>query len=299
MAAYSNQDGNGSSLGLPGINNAYQSIHHANLSGRVIGQFDFTNNVMAYVSAARGYKGPGFNTGFNVNAPTVLPEIPTSYEVGMKSSFLQQRLTFNISAYSETFKDLQVQSYDVAAVSYLITNAGSLASRGFEATLAALPLPSLKIIAGLSYVDAFFKSFQLDQCYAGQPGCSAQGTTNSTGNRLPDAPRWTGTLQLDYHHRVSTNLEVTANVAEYARSWVNFASNADPHTVQAAYALSNATLGIGRSDGSWRISAFCRNCADRRFVTYIEANPLSAADYGQQFGLDSFRYLGVSVDFRY
>ena len=60
-----------------------QRISEENFSWRVGAQYDVTDDVMAYASVARGYKGPGFNLTIDPRAPLIMPEIPTSYEAGI------------------------------------------------------------------------------------------------------------------------------------------------------------------------------------------------------------------------
>jgi len=260
---------------------------------------------MTYASVARGYKGPGFNVGFAIGLPTVAPEYTTDVEVGIKGSYFDKHLLFNFSAFNETVKGFQAQSFDVALTSYVIANAGELKSRGFEMGATGLLAQGLKASLGLSYVDAYFASFAGDQCYVGQPASScyvqpgASGpTSNSTGNALPNAPRWSGTLSLEYRGHLTGQLDGKAALSEYARSRVNFSSNADPHTLQPGYGLTDASLALASGEDTWALTVFCRNCLDRRFVTYIEANPLVPTSYGQQFGINSFRTIGVSVEVR-
>jgi iron complex outermembrane receptor protein len=294
--SFSSQGTNLIPLGLPGTVSSKQSINNTNFSFRVTGQFDFTRDIMGYASVARGYKGPGFNgAAFIINTPPIAPEIPTAFEIGLKTRLFEDRLTLNVSAFDETFKGFQAQGYNIATQSYLVTNAGQLNSRGFDATFTAVPVSDLTINGGVSFVDAFFHSYAKDQCYGGDPRCVG-GIHDSTGNRLPNAPRWSGSVSADYRHDINERLRAFANIALSGRSLVNYSSNGDPHTIQPGYSLFDGSLGVGPRDGTWRVSAFCRNCFDQRFVTYIEANPVSPTDYGQQFGIDSFRTVGMSLD---
>ncbi len=52
-------------------------------------------------------------------------------------------------------------------------------------------------------------------------------------------------------------------------------------TIQGGFALLGLNLGVGSPDGDWKLMVFCRNCTDKRFVTYIEPYPLVSSDYGQ------------------
>lgn len=223
------------------------------------------------------------------------------YEVGLKS-ILFGRLLLNVTAYWETFKNFQVQSFadtDVPGVgTFLIQNAGSLRARGIEGNFSWRAGGGLTLSGGGAYNNATYRRFQGAPCFPGQTaaqGCIA-GAVDASGNRLVNAPRWTGTLAADYETPVGSTLRFVGHADGYARSRVNFQPNGDPNTVQRAYGVVNGSLGIGDIDKRWLVSVFCRNCGDKRFVTFIESNPGgSPGDYGQSFALDSFRTLGVKV----
>ena len=182
---------------------------------------------------------------------------------------------------------------------YVLLNAGELISRGAEVQATAIPVQDLTVNLGVSYVDAYFKSYKADRCYADQPGCRPNGTVDSSGNRLPNAPKWTATLSTNYKRELTENLEGFVQGAVYHRTSVNFNSNADPRTVQGAYTVFDGSVGFGALDQTWKVSVFCRNCFDERYVTFINASSQSRRDYYHMFGLNSFRTLGVSLEGRF
>ncbi|MFK7975884.1 MAG: TonB-dependent receptor, partial [Halioglobus sp.] len=60
------------------------------LSGKLVLQWDFTDEGMAYVSYAQGYKGPAFDVAFGIDPvglERVEPETSDSYEIGFKNTF--------------------------------------------------------------------------------------------------------------------------------------------------------------------------------------------------------------------
>lgn len=284
-------------LGVPGARD--QRISEKNFSWRIGGQYDLTDDIMAYASVARGYKGPGFNLSIDPRAPLIMPEIPTSYEAGVKSMLFDRHLIFNISAYTSTFKNFQAQAYDTTSNGYVLLNAGSLKSRGFEIEASVLPAEGLSFNLGVSYVDAFFSDFQLDRCYPFQPDCRANGTTDSTGNRLPNVPKWTGSLTGRYEKPVSESLAVFLQGAVYARTKSNFSSNEDPNTVLPGYTLFDGSIGLKDLQDGLKATLFCRNCFDKRQPTFINSNSQSRGDYYHMFGLNSFRTIGLSLEGRF
>ena len=266
------------------------------LSWRASLQYSPTANLMAYTTFAGGYKGPGFN---DFSTTPVRPETSHLEEVGLKSMFFDKRLMLDISLFNEKFDAFQAQTFISTPPFFETLNAGSLTSRGFEVEARALIGDGLTIQANVSYADAWFSSFLGDQCYAGEPAGTSPSPnvcfdnhSNSTGNSLPNSPRWSGTASANYTHRLTDRLNWNAGVSVYSRTRINFSSNADPNRVQGGYSLLGATVGVESSDHLWNISLFCKNCLDERFVGFIAPFPLGPTNYQQAFLPDSFRTLG-------
>jgi iron complex outermembrane recepter protein len=280
------------------------STNNNDFSWRLSAQYDVTPDVMAYGTVARGYKGPGFNLSYNAVTGDVGPERSMNYEIGVKTQ-ISDAVLFNISAYGETIKDLQVQAFIPAQLAYLIANAGTLRARGVEMDLRVSPADDLVFSLQGAFNDAEYTSFPGAPCFNGQTvaeGCVA-GVSDATGNPLQNAPKYSGTFAVDYSHAAGSSYRMYFHADLYARSKVNFHPSKDPFMEQKGYALANASIGFGPDSDAWKLSVFCRNCFDQRFVTFIEPNPATGfssipgeRSYGQTFGLTSFRTIGVSFD---
>ena len=298
-----------------------------NISYRAILDYDIAQDVMAYVSYAKGYKGPTFNGSiiFNPN-PTVSKvndEIPTDWEVGLKSTLLDDRLRLNLALFDEIFRGFQTQTIPPGGI-FVTVNAGKLRSRGAELEATAIPLDGLTINGGLTYnhteyVDLFVP------CYVGQPGgptsppgpngITAQGlcnytppgtnqqafyTGNASGNQLADAPQWTETVTVRYEHPVWEGWNGFLQGNGYFRSPYNFTQFENPNTEVGASAIFGLSAGVQSDDGRYGASVFVRNLTDKRVPIFISAGIgtlLREQDYFQQFGPDSFRTVGVTLDY--
>ena len=290
--------------GDPGTQTYVKSQGNTNFSWRLSALYEFTPDINGYVTVARGYKGPGYNLSWSgvPGAASVGPETSMNYEGGIKAVFGPVRL--DLSAYWEKFTDFQVQSYrdtDTPGVgTFLIQNAGSLRARGVEGNASWNATPDLTLSGSFAYNDAVYTSFLGAPCYPGQSaaqGC-INGVYDASGNRLVNAPEWSGNVALDYETFVGTGYRIVGHGDVAARSKVNFSPNGNPNTIQDGYAVLNASLGFGDEDATWTVTAFCRNCANQRYVTFIESNPGGAiGDYGQSFALDSFRTIGLKFGF--
>lgn len=293
--------------GEAGTQTYVKSQENTDFSWRLSALYEMTPDINAYVTVANGYKGPGYNLSWSgvPGAVAIGAETSMDYEAGLKMA-LARNLRFDVAFYWEKFKNFQVQSYrdtDIPGVgSFVVQNAGSLRARGVEANLSWGLTPGLTLSGGIAYNDAVYTSFSGAQCYPGQTaaqGCIA-GSFDASGSRLVNAPEGSGTVALDYETLVASGYRLFGHADLAARSSVNFSANGNPSTVQSGYGVINGSIGFGDADESWSLSLFCRNCGDKRYVTYIENNPGGATgDYGQSFALDSFRTIGVRFGFNF
>lgn len=298
-----------------------QAIDNTNLSFRLGVQYTPIKDVMTYATVSRGYKGPGFSGLTVTNAQqdqSVAPEIPTNYEIGVRASLLDRRLTLNATLFKTEVRDFQAQVADLSSASYAnrITNAGSLDSKGVEFSIVARPTPDLTLSGGGSYVDARYGEFEGVQCYFGQPKVaqggpcvappanpnSIDGFFNAAGLRLAAAPRFSYNLVADYQRMVGNQIRASAQINFSGQSDVNYSANGDPGTIQKAFGLLGANIGIGPDDNSWRIGVFAINLLDQFWAAQKNPSPtttLNPGGYLQYLSPDSVRTIGATLDFRF
>jgi outer membrane receptor protein involved in Fe transport len=82
-------------------------------TGRVVLDWSFSADSMAYISFSRGYKGGGFNPPFNPlefpgTAGTFEPEFVDAFEIGSKNILLDGTLQANGTLFFYDYQDLQV-----------------------------------------------------------------------------------------------------------------------------------------------------------------------------------------------
>lgn len=295
--------------------NLNQSTEEDNFSWRLGAQYDLSDDVMVYAVASRGYKGPGFNQTAISNATTsqlVRPEIPTNYEIGLRSEFFEGALVANVTAFSQTFEDYQAQIVDrtVTPSVFRTVNAGELETIGVEADVTAILPPGIVLTASLAYLDATYGDFGEVSCFPGQTlaqGCvlvaaPATFAYDPSGDNLAGASEWRSTVTAYYERPLTASLEGFIRADYNWRSDFNLAATGDPTTVVEAYGVLNGSVGIMDADGGWRLSLWGRNLTDEDYPFSIFNTPFGSnlgGDYSQVPTLENSRRYGVALSVRY
>jgi iron complex outermembrane receptor protein len=296
----------------------HQEVENTNTSWRIGPRYNFSDDIMAYATVSRGYKGPGFSGLSAANSladQRVQPEIPTSYEAGVKAAFLDRRLIVNANIYSTTVKNFQAQVSDLTSATYSsrITNAGEIKTRGFEANLMARPATGLSLTAGLAYTHARYADFNGVQCYFGQPKiaqggpCSAPPATptsldgffNAKGLSLAGVPEWVYGVSAVYERSLTPGLRGFFQANWNWQSDINYSISGDPGTIQKAYGLLGGRIGVSAPDKAWSVALYASNLLDKRYAAQITPSPVTALNpggYVQYFSPDSVRRAGISLD---
>jgi iron complex outermembrane receptor protein len=266
--------------------------------------------VMTYASYARGYKGPALASTPAVAFPVIRPEIPTAWEIGIKSSFLDRKVVFNVSAWYEKFRNFQAQATDIVTNFSGLLNAGSLISKGAEASLVVNPIRGLTLSGDVVYTDAYYGSFQGLPCYGGQPTgtsgvnvCLPNRTTDATGNRLANSSKWTYTLGADYSFEVAEDRTVKVGANWNYRSTTNFLAAGNPRTRQNGYGLLGGDIALSSKLNGWTLAVFGRNILNKHFYSFITQSPVDGflgdsargGNYAAFFSPDGIRTIGVSL----
>ena len=293
------------------------------LSYRLTAQLDVTPSLMVYLTHAQGFKGPGINT-LGVTSPVaerILPEIPTTYEIGARGAWLNNRVSFALAAYRTDYTNFQAQVFDqgVTPGRFRVTNAGKLKTQGIEAELSVRPAAGLTLSFNGSYLDAIYSDFRNIACYTGQPilpfgtartsdrqcirisaAAGATAVTNGTGNRLTNAPQLTFSLFGRYEVPLGDMKGFVQGNYQF-RDKVSFSAAGDPNLVQDGFGIANGSIGVTGVDGRWTATVFVKNLFDKFYATNIISQPVLNAPgvYSQFYTPDARRIVGVSLGLKF
>ncbi|MEP4873868.1 MAG: TonB-dependent receptor [Parasphingorhabdus sp.] len=276
-----------------------EEASNTNFSYKLGAQYDVNDDIMFYGYYATGYKGPAFNDVFVSTVPNqVAPETAETFELGFKSSFADNAVIFNLSAFLTKYDDYQAQSFNVNFNTFLLQNAGSLESKGIEAQLTLRPVEGLTISANASLLDSVYTEFLGAECYPAQPGCGPNNTFDASGQPLPASANFTSTIQGIYEFPVSDALDGFVSANWYHRSSLNFDVSNNPTTAIPTADYIGASIGV--ESEAVRVSLFCRNCFNQVRPTGVTIWAGDAAQRGvsstfQNWDLNSVRNWGASV----
>jgi iron complex outermembrane recepter protein len=211
-------------------------------------QYQATPALMMYGTIARGYK-PGTQNfaAASLASLKVDPENMWSYEVGLKSTWFNKRLTANLSAFWSNVDNYQVLLTDNSGLSNFIAN-GAVRTYGLELELNAQLREGLTLMAGLGYTNARFTDYT--NPFSGQ---------SFNGNRLTYAPDYTFNLGLQYRHRRGFFARVDLQgMGTYYFDDAN-------QLRQDPFMLLNARIGYEHKNFGFYL--YSNNLGDTRYVT--------------------------------
>lgn len=218
---------------------------------------------------------------------TLEPEKVTSYEIGFKSELADRKLRINGSIFLMDYKDLQVQTPNLNGPGLVITNAAKARIKGAELEVDYRPTHAFRLFANVGYTDAKYRDYQVVLTIPAPGGGSTTIITDYSGNRLPYAPRWSGSFGGSYTIETGANYSLTLGTNWNFRSQIFFDPYQNAAAQDGAYWLGNVNVSYGRVDDRWRATLFVQNLTNTRMKGFEFAQPyVSPAIYAplRQFG---------------
>ncbi len=265
------------------------STEETGVSGRIGPQFDLSKNVMVYATFSRGYKGPAYNAFFNMTSTADLalePETSKGYEIGLKSTLLDGRMTLNLAAFDTKYKGYQANYPDLVAGTVVtrFINAGDISTKGFELDLEAKVSRQFTVAVSLANTKARVDRFN---CPAGAACPSLDGQP------LPSAPDWKGVVRANWWTDLANGMRLNIGADTTYSSEVQFDLSTSPNTIQPSYRIFNAFVALSRD--SWRVSLVGKNLGDKSYSAFL----LPGANTQRSVPRDDERFYGVNLRYSF
>lgn len=267
---------------FPG-NAAWQAV-----TPQAVLEYQAAARTLLYASVTRGFKSGGFNSVGS--GEKFDPEYLWSYEVGMKSQWLDNLLQVNADSFYYNYRNLQVTRWIDNLTQ--IQNAARARVVGGELEVVALPTAGLNISLGLSLLNAEYTDY-----VTSNPATINEPPSNLAGNKLRNAPGVTANIAAEYTHRVPLGGALTWRLDYHWQSRVFFDPFNQPMVQQEPYGIAGARVTYASPTDRIHVSAFGKNIFNREYFTTVFRFDSTGYNYLAQVGEP--RTYGVRVDLRY
>ena len=219
-----------------------------------------------YGTVAKGFRLGGSNVfvppttcgpdleanGLDEGPATYAPDSLWNYEVGSKSRFLNNRLSFNAALFYAKWKNIQQGVYLPTCAYTYNANAGNAVSKGIEIDIKAKPLPGLTLSAAGGYVNAELSN--------------DEGVRNGVigavrGAKVQGVPKFNAAVSAQYNFAVGGNM---SGFVAGGMQWVGSSNGSlNPELLdyqRPSYHTADVSGGLAFS--RYKLSVFVKNAFD-------------------------------------
>ena len=254
-------------------------------SGTLKAAYRWSEQLMTYASAARGYKAGGFNldrvqssNGLSSGGTGIVPVMDTSFpgefvnsfELGARTTWLDGNLLLNATLFHQTYDDFQLNSF--LGTSFVVRSIPEVVSQGVDTEILWQPggFDGLMFQGGLSYADTRYG----DNIPGGDFVEPTGALYKLPGSRVSFAPYWSASAATSYEWDFSAGLRGRFSIGAKYQSDFNTGSDLDDEKHQEAFTVVNARLGIGAADRSWTVELWGQNIFDEDYAQVGFDSPL-------------------------
>lgn len=248
-------------------------------------KYEFTGKTFAYLSAAKGYKAGGYNVQMSADIMQSLmqydvmnafrdmmpdveivepkplkdviayrPETSWSWELGVRSRLIQDRLQAELTLFDMDVNDIQITKFVSGGNGRYLSNAGRAESYGLELSLQAVLTDALTSDLNYGYTHATFLDYDNER-------------DDYSGNYIPYTPRHTFSLGLNYSQPLRACLmidQLMASAQVNGAGKIYWTERND--VAQGFYSTVNAQIGVRK--GAISLLLWGRNLTDTTYSTF-------------------------------
>lgn len=298
----------------------------SNVSPEAVITYKATEDINVYAAFKTGFKSGGVDNNTLPTGAVVLLNDPdpavaeaaadalrfdseTSIggELGLRSQFADQSLTFNLTGFYYVFDDLQVQVFDPGIFNFETFNAGELTTFGVDLDWAWItPLEGLSFNGSVGWLSSEFTDD-----FITAPG------ENLDGRDAARAPSFSGNVAANWDIPVGESLEFGLNGnIRYSGSYftsnstlqsfddsptnTNGANGGLNNLVQDDFFTFDARISIGDPDGKWSLSLIGVNLSDEIFINTSAVAPfIGPGGDDQLVTLSRGRQIFIETSFKF
>ncbi len=225
--------------------------------------YDLSDAITGYASVGQGFKSGGWDMrGDAALVPQTVngydPETVTTYEIGLKGSALDRRLSFSSAAFYSDFQDQQITTQQVATlpatgIASVVDNAGASTIYGFEFEGRAFITDAITSNVSIGYLKNEFDQFIT--LVTGAP-------VDISSTREPqNSPEWSAFWGVTWAGNLAGGeLSVTPSVSY--RSDYHLFDAPDPILDEDAYTLVDVAAIWTAPNGHYQVGLYGKNLTD-------------------------------------
>lgn len=285
---------------LSGMNGLEDHFEDTITDWRVAANYSVRDDLMVYGSASTGYKSGGVNSRpfFPIQLRSFNPESLTSYEIGFKSTLLDNSLRLNAAAFFTKYDDVQLRllQCEIAIPPFFgppclqPRNVGNAEIKGLEFEIEWYLTESLSIDAAASFLDFKYTDIFDDNVLTGSVIAPIDMIT-------PYTPEEKFSLGIQYNFPASERGGLHVRLDATHQGEVYTVPTNDPLNLIDSYTITNARLWWDSPDQDWSIELVVRNLGDKVYYLTKWDEYRSVGQIMGQPGLPRTWEVGISRKF--
>ena len=246
--------------------------------------YTWADNVHSYFRYAQAYRSGGFDAGAQ-RLQDFAPETLESFEIGLKSKFLDDRLLLNMAVFQLDYEDIQIQFFDNRLgtnepPAKVTVNAATAKTKGAEIELKYIPTDGLILSGAATYLDS-------------STTVTNPFTNSSSERALFNTPQLKYNLAVEYNFK-PTSIGTLSTIISYDYRDEELASGTfDPKDLKPDYSLVGARLTLSEiavPQGELNVALWGKNLADEEYEIY---HNFGSVIFGEP------RSYGISLNYEY
>ncbi|MEO5829911.1 MAG: TonB-dependent receptor, partial [Rhodanobacter sp.] len=216
--------------------------------------YNFTENVMGYVSDTTGFQSGGYNGRASTAAAAVAvsPERVNSAEIGVKSTLFDGRMHLNADYYYANWAAMQL-SGTLPTGEFRLTNATGALIQGFEVEGQVQLSQRWRADVGLSTINAKYRNY------------SAANIPTFAGKDLKKAPRFQWNLSSTYIQPLASADVAWSLQLKYTDFYFG-AQNNDPVAKTGAHLDAAARISYEPRSANWSAALWGKNLTNNHLA---------------------------------
>jgi len=259
-----------------------------NISGAVSVNYIWGEELSSYARFARGYKAGGLSLdrtagGQSPGNPTADPKAPifesetlNSFEIGLKASLLDGKLTLNSAVFLQEMDDFQFQEF--TGTGFTVQNAAKVEGKGIELDYAFMPNEHWLISGGITFQDIVYDEFETGPTTRAQRVAGLR-YQDLSGKSVPFTSKVSHSGSFSYRNSLTDSVEWSAGVSYSYRTEYQTEPSGESILEQDSSVVVNVVTSIEDTGGFWAVDFWGKNVTDEELYMAGLNTPFQEGSY--------------------